>query len=158
MEHYVKYVGDINCRNVREFILKSNLSNKKIALHPKTYDELVMDYKETFKYGIDIPFRYLGVEIVLDETNKVPLNRVMVVDSGTVVSRARIIDLPTEQNYETIYRCGYCGAIAGPDGEQLAGWKVQEQINRIQQTDCEVEKVVGDCCRETHHKYRIGEL
>lgn len=57
---------------MRNYILENELTDSvAIALHPDSFDELVMDYLDFNGNQIERPFEILGIEIRQDNTGNV---------------------------------------------------------------------------------------
>ncbi len=66
---------------IREFIVENELTDSvAIALHPDSFDELVMDYLDVNGLLLQRPFEILGIEIVQDPTGDVAKNEVKLLD------------------------------------------------------------------------------
>ena len=66
---------------VRNFILDNELTDSvAIALHPDSFDDVVMDYLDTNGLKLERPFEILGIEILQDESGAVTKNEVRVLD------------------------------------------------------------------------------
>ncbi|MFP9117730.1 hypothetical protein ACLI08_08080 [Flavobacterium sp. RNTU_13] len=66
---------------MREFIVENELTDSvAIALHPDSFDELVMDYLDVNGLLLQRPFEILGIEIVQDPTGGVAKNEVKLLD------------------------------------------------------------------------------
>jgi hypothetical protein len=157
MAHIFKYIGKVNVENVRTFILENTLTDEyKIAMHPQTFDEFAIDYLKAFTSGIPDPFKYLGIDIIADNTQKTPKDRIMVADGETIVNRVRIIDLPPDPKLKKIYRCGYCGGIVGYNGDRIPEWEAKENERIVKEYRNRTETVMGSCCIEQYHKDLIS--
>lgn len=67
---------------IRNFIIERELTdNVAIALHPDSFDELVMDYLDFNGNQIERPFEILGIEILQDNSGSVPKSLVQVLDT-----------------------------------------------------------------------------
>ena len=66
---------------MREFIVENELTDSvAIALHPDSFDELVMDYLDVNGLLLQRPFEILGIAIVQDPTGGVAKNEVKLLD------------------------------------------------------------------------------
>ena len=66
---------------MRNFIIDNELTDSvAIALHPDSFDSVVMDYLDTNGNQIERPFEILGIEILQDNTDSVPRNEFKVLD------------------------------------------------------------------------------
>ena len=66
---------------MRNFILENELTDSvAIALHPDTFDDLVMDYLDFNNNQIERPFEILGIGIFQDDTGNVAKNNIRILD------------------------------------------------------------------------------
>lgn len=81
MKPQIHYLGKrITIRTLRDFILDNELREiDTILLHPTNFDDIVIEFRDTYHTSIDIPYFLIEVMISEDFERKVPFNRVGVV-------------------------------------------------------------------------------
>ncbi len=68
---------------MRNFIIDNELTDSvAIALHPDSFDTVVMDYLDTNGNQIERPFEILGIEILQDETGSVNVSEFKLLDTA----------------------------------------------------------------------------
>lgn len=142
---YFKYIGQINLISIREFIIDNALNEMEaIVLNQNNFDDLVLEYRDFYGTRMEVPFIYMGVRVLEEDANKVPINRIMVIDYEPI-DNIESINLN-----EIVYRCGYCGDVVDYNGEKLHS---QERLRKIELlkkygNEIEVKHTMGECCVE----------
>jgi hypothetical protein len=68
---------------MRNFIIDNELTDSvAIALHPDSFDAVVMDYLDTNGNQIERPFEILGIEVLQDETGSVNVSEFKLLDTA----------------------------------------------------------------------------
>lgn len=72
------YIGkNITILALRDFILDQGLSeDDKIHLHQTNFDDIIIEYRDTYKSSIYDPYFLLGVSVTKDPFKTVPVNRI----------------------------------------------------------------------------------
>lgn len=154
------HIREITIKSLRDFILDNELTEKDtLLLNQVNFDDLVVEYRETYKESIFIPYFLLRVLIQYDNFAKIPLNRVGVIigDNNRFENDfdTKVVDQPNDDfKYETIYRCGWCGNIVDFDGLEFDSSTRQFKIDILKKFEdtVTVEKVNGNCCPNGHDK------
>lgn len=151
MKPEIKYIGPkITLKSVRDCILDLELNEEKvILLNSQNFDDLIIEYLDFYKESMVIPYYLLGVLISEDNSGKVPINRIGIIDDND-------FDHPIyyEENFdlsdgEKAYRCGFCGGIVDKKGNELFDEERQRIINYIEKCDnAIVNHTYGKCCKE----------
>jgi hypothetical protein len=145
---FTHYMGNISIKSLRDYILDAGITDADtILLNRFDFDKIVLDYREVYKEGIDIPYLLLGVLIKEDDTNTVPENRIKIVQNDTESLRSTEEEEPNLN--EPIYRCGYCGDVVDFDGRQLSHEMRNYYIGVLEKYPREVfiKRVNGYCCK-----------
>ena len=152
----LKNIGSITIKSLRDFILENGLTdNDTITLHQHDFDEIVLEYRETYEVSISIPYLLLGV-LIKEETQRLtPKHRIRIIENDTESQRE-----PThfeEYKYysgEVVYRCGWCGNIVDEHGAELYGDLKAHKINIIEKfgSKVTVKSRHGKCCPNGHKK------
>ena len=70
-----KYIGQINYKMIKNFILDEDLTaDDLVKLNPQNFDDLILEYREFYKYSFLAPIQILGVDI--NEDPMTPKDRV----------------------------------------------------------------------------------
>ncbi len=146
---YVKYIGEIRLKSIRDFIIDNRLAETTaITLHQRNFDDIVLEYRDFYGESIEIPFIYLGVRIMEDETNKTPQDRIRVVYYEPL-EPSESINLE-----EIIYRCGWCGNVVDFDGERLDPQIKSEKIALLEKyrNELTIKSTTGYCCIDKQYR------
>lgn len=147
------YIGKITIQSLRYYILDFRLTGSDtILLHQIDFDELALEYKETYNSSLPVPFVELGVLVDEDTDGGVPKGRVrVIVDDNRLQEIRAAVDTLSESD-EIIYRCGWCGNIVDFDGAELHPQTRMHKINVLEKYKYSVteERVHGACCTNGH--------
>jgi len=147
------YVGKIAIKSVRDFILDNNLTERDaVLLNPRNYDDLVLEFRETYKDSLKAPYFIFDTLIAEDQSKEIPLDRIGLT---TNVNNLR----PENKKFdrldmnEVVYRCGWCGNIVDQDGGELNQLTFKRKMKILEAYGVEafVKKVTGYCCRNLQH-------
>lgn len=149
--HYIGRV--INLRSLRDFIVDSRISEgASILLHSEDWDQIRLDYRNSYQTAMPAPFKFLGVSMGLDLNATTPKNRIRLVrdhfgEGDGVLTEEEESELPPA--YDMVYRCGWCGNIIGEDGRCIEGRERLSMIDSIEHPTypAEVGHLTGECCR-----------
>lgn len=143
----------ISIASVRNWILELKLTEADtVMLHPVNFDNLVLEYRQT--YGQPMPDPYFLLGALVDEAGefRIPKDLVLVLLDD---DRPRRMFLAEDANNladddGVIYRCRYCGNIMSSEGEVLDGDVRRQMINLIKLRGRynNVVAVHGLCCPE----------
>lgn len=150
-------IGSYKIDALRKLIESKQLEESDIVLvTPFHFDEIALDYRIENGAGLPLPFYLSGVKVEVDPTGKVRPGRVGITHDFVWPIRTLIKDLPTAAEQKagvkflnTVYRCGWCGAIKDKYGNDLPD--EQEYAARATVTalgDARTVKVTGNCCRD----------
>ena len=83
---------------IGDFIVDFDLDvHDTVLLHPTNFDEIVLEFRDTYKESIQVPFFLIGILIKEDSEKKIPINRVGLIkndpDLGSIRNTAFINDL-----------------------------------------------------------------
>jgi len=78
MKPQIQYLGKkITIKSLRDYILENKLREiDTILLHPSNFDDIVIEYLDTYNSSIQLPYFLIGVLIGEDMENSIPKNRV----------------------------------------------------------------------------------
>lgn len=147
------YIGQVTIKNLRDWIIDNPLSEgDTILLHPYTFEDLALQYREEYHTPMPEPFLLLGV--LIDEAQEGRW--------GIEVTRGRILvlmedDRPernTSAKQETgpiddgreVFRCGWCGNIVNSEGTPLEGTERRYAITLLESREEGATSVHGQCC------------
>ena len=150
-------LGTITILSIRNFILDSGLtSSDAVVLNTLNFDDIVLEYRETYKESIPIPFYLLEVLIVEDESMKKYMNRIKAsrddrrrFEGDYLQSKIKDIQLSDLSNDDMhIYRCGWCGNIVDYNGAELSSEAKLRKFEVLKnfEKQIKVTKVDGRCC------------
>lgn len=144
----IKYIGQVNIPNIRDFILGNSLEEGTVlALHPHTCDELAVDYRKHFSDKFSVPLSYLGVTITSDNSGKTPKDRVRIAEGIEKGSQwVRIIDIPSKSP-AAIYRCGWCGGLVDKDSKPIDSATYHSMRKELEDGYDKATLLNGECCR-----------
>ena len=149
--------GKINLKTISDYILDASVSEQDtILLNGQNYEDIILEYRDTYNEPISIPFYLLRVHIVEDKAKKTPINKIGVLkndpqrfDRDYDPKLIRELQLTNLQDIEKIiYRCGRCGNIVNSDGSLFSKEKRNEKVDSIYEHEGRVVffHVHGDCC------------
>lgn len=147
-----QYIGQaITITALRDWILDRKLTEKDtILIHPYTFDDIVLEYRET--YGTPIPARYFLLGVLVEESTQIPVpqDRVIVLQNDTRPTRltSTTVLLPTFDDDRLLYRCSYCGDVVNSGGSLLDTDEKEVLVNWLlnRRSNTKVITVNGACC------------
>ena len=114
---------------LKNFILDNNVSeNDSISLDQKMFDELALNFRETYKEPIKVPFIFLGVWIKISDENRVRLRRPVVTKNDQPPSEETQAD--TGVSWDQVERCNNCGDLINSFGSKLEGYAHEIAVRR----------------------------
>lgn len=148
----IKYIGkSITIKSLKDFIVDSKLSDKKnIILNSDNFNDIVLEYLDFYGESMSVPYSLIGIFIFEDESKKVPLNRIGIVNE-TENDVENYIYEETFDLYdgEKAYKCGFCGSIVDKNGNELFDEERERIINYIQKFENPIiNKTHGKCCEK----------
>jgi hypothetical protein len=152
-------IGTITILSVRNFILDSGLSNSDaVLLNTVNFDDIVLEYRETYRQSIPIPFYLLEILVVEDESMKKSMNRIKAsrndrrrFDGDYLLAKVKDIQFShLTSNDMRIYRCGWCGNVVDYNGAELSSESKLRKFEVLKKFEKQIEviKVNGRCCPE----------
>lgn len=148
----IRYIGDITLQSLRNVILDENISSHdSILLHPNDFDDIALEYRETYCESLHIPFVFVGIEIKLSQNPPVPLGRIRI-EHNTMSCQSNQSEEELYPPFEIVYRCGWCGNVVDRDGALLDSGTRLEQIRVIEKFGSQIEhiRINGQCCKGKH--------
>ena len=128
---------------LRNFILDNHVEcTDSIAIDVRMFDELALDYRNTYKEPIQIPFVFLNVWIKIADRGMIGRNNAIITKD----------DPPPQLQKEVVtngkeYRCGYCGNLIDEFGNALTGERYELAIKRWKKFGEGIfSPAVGKCC------------
>ena len=77
MKPELKYIGkQITIKTLKDYIVDCILEDKVILLNSQNFDNIVLEYRDFYNESMEIPYSILGILITEDNTKKVPLDRI----------------------------------------------------------------------------------
>lgn len=161
MKPQIDYIGrKITIKAIRDYILDFELREiDTILLHPTNFDDIVIEYRETFSESINLPYFLLKVWVCESLNYNIPLGRIGIIKNDQDPNRP--IEYSSEENFyeqdktydffdgEIIYRCHWCGNIVDAIGIPLEGDERDRIIDYLQNYDRPIVKHKnGKCCPE----------
>jgi len=71
------HIGIVSIESLKNFITDSKLCDDNVIyLNPNTFDDIVLEYRSYFDKPMVAPLILLGIHIVEDRSNRVPIQRV----------------------------------------------------------------------------------
>lgn len=145
----LKYIGKITINSLRHFIIDNNLSGSdEILLHQIDYDEIALEYKETYYNSLPTPFVELGILVDEDVEGIVPKGRIMVVRGTNRLDSYYATVNNLSETDQIIYRCGYCGNVVDYDGAEFDIETRSYKIKVLEKYQDKITEkhVYGACC------------
>lgn len=150
----IHHIGQQSIKSIRNFILDTGLAESDtLLLHPSDFDNLALEYRQTYKLSIEVPYFLLSVLIQEDKTAKVPINKVGLIKEYSKRFEndfdSKLVNQPNEKiAFETIYRCGWCGNVVDFNGCELDNTTRQFKINILEKyrDSLKVKQINGECC------------
>jgi hypothetical protein len=150
-----EYIGKPSIRNLRDYILDKPVSeNDTILMNQIDFDEMALEYRETYNENVPIPYYLLSVLIKEDENRLTPVGRIRVIkaDSDRFFNdycQPKMTGPSTDFQYDTIYRCGYCGNVVDYDGSEFDDSTRRFKISVLEKFKYTITEkdLEGACCR-----------
>lgn len=155
----LRYVGDrITTKFIRDFILDESLSeDDTIVLSPHDFDELVLEYRDTYRSPMPVPYYLLRILVKEDERDRfrIPQGRIGVIKNdpnrfpNDYLGESASDD---SHKYDTIYRCGWCGNVVDYDGSEFSSEirAAKIRIHQKHRSTIHEKTVHGKCCPQGH--------
>lgn len=149
-------IGYITIKALRDYILDNNLTEEdSIILNQTNFDEIVLEHRKIYNEGIIYPYFILRIHIKEDENNLVPFGRIMVLLKDRDRSYEDYIPERIEKGpssdheFDTVYRCGYCGDMVEFNGNKLDDSERAFRISILEKFKSTVitKHTTGYCCR-----------
>lgn len=156
MEKVKFHLRAFTVKGIRDYILDHSVSNQDtFILSQYDFDELALDYRNTYAESIEVPYILLGVLIREDETNKIQKGTISHIKNdlgrSAISERMDLKNSGPDSSYEfeTIYRCGWCGNVVDYDGSELNNDTLAFQISVLDKFKNTINQphVTGYCCR-----------
>lgn len=149
--------GKLTIKTIRNFIIDNELTeNDTIILNSSNFDDIILEYRQTYNEGIILPFYLLRILIMEDFSTRVKLDRIKIVKNDPqrifqdyISSSKKEIDFnDLSFNDRIIYRCDWCGNVVDADGSEFSNEFKKHKINILQKYEQElnVKRVQGKCC------------
>lgn len=79
------HIQQISIKSLRDFILDNGLTeNDTLLLNQVDFDDLAIEYRETYNDSIVIPYFLLGILIQDDSSRSIPLKRIGVIKADSI--------------------------------------------------------------------------
>jgi hypothetical protein len=160
MEIQLEYVGKLTIKVVRDFILDKKLADRDtVVLNYINFDDLALEFRETYKQSLPEPYILLSVLVEQDFGSRIPSDRIGLILNDPrrprQIRNAEDLKQSLLNSEEIIFRCGFCGDIVDPNGEELdnKAYVRHRQILETRKAKGFVREIVGYCC---HDKYSKG--
>ncbi|WKL44887.1 hypothetical protein [Flavobacterium sp. ZE23DGlu08] len=151
MKPELKYIGkQITIKTLKDYIVDCKLEDKVILLNSQNFDTIVLEYRDFYNESMEIPYSIIGILITEDNTKKVPLDRIGLINDDNFDPQNHI----HEETYdlydgEEAHRCGFCGNIVDENGNELYDEERARIIRSIENFENPiVSKSHGKCCRD----------
>lgn len=145
----LKYIGKITINSLRHFILDNSLSGSdEVLLHQINFDEIALEYKETYSTALPVPFVELGILVDEDTEGLVPEGRIRVVQGSNRLDSIYALENNLSEADQVIYRCGYCGNVVDYDGAEFDLKTRSHKISVLVRYQDKINEkhVHGACC------------
>lgn len=132
---------------LRDFILDKGISaTDSIALHESMFDELALDFRQTYNESIPNPFVFLGIWIKIADKGDLKYNQVLIIENDPPPLYVKSIT--EEVIYQEVHRCGWCGKLLDEQGDELKGdaFEMAVKQHKIYGEGIWI-KTTGNCCR-----------
>ena len=130
---------------LRNFILDNNIPDTdSISLSQEMFDEIALDFRNTYKEPIHLPFIFLNVWITIADRGSIGRNQAIITKDDTPPEEVdNGPELPS-----IVYRCGYCGNYIDETGEALTGEPFRlAMLSWEKFGDIVFERAKGKCCK-----------
>ena len=148
-------VSFIDIKTLRNFILDNDISeHDTITLNQINFDNIVLEYRNSYNEGIPIPYYLLSVLIEDDTTGQVRHNTIGVIKNNNYISddyeSFNNEEINSAHSYDDIYRCGWCGNVVDHDGKEFDAdtrlFKIK--IYETYQSTISLSVINGACCKD----------
>ena len=135
-------LGNITIKSLKNFV-DDNYSGHEvdIFLNPNNLDDIVLEYRNTYKESIILPKLIRGINIKEDWS--VPPQQIRIALNGENID----FNMPTHRKGK-IYLCSGCGNIVDYDGSLLPTPE-RGRLSKLLEnfiSEARVEKIRGNCC------------
>ena len=148
------YIGErVSIANLRNWILDLDMTEADtILLHPHDFDNIVLEYRETYSAAMPEPYYILSTPIEEAVNFNVPRGQIVMLQEDDRPARQAIQESSEADDYRTIFRCGWCGNVVDEDGCLLDDATRSKLIAWLQQRagNGDVRAVNGKCCPNGH--------
>lgn len=151
MKPELKYIGKhITIKTLKDYIVDCKLEDKVILLNSQNFDNIVLEYRDFYNESMEIPYSIIGILITEDNTKKVPLDRIGLINDDNFDHQNHIHEESHDlYDGEEAYRCGFCGNIVDKNGNELYDIERERIIRYIENFENPVvNKSHGECCRD----------
>jgi hypothetical protein len=112
----------INLRAVKECVDVLQLTESDtLRIHPRNFDDLVEEYRDTYGHAMPDPFYMVGVLVEEAHVQDQPYDHIVAFLDDDRASRPVYNATPPSlaDDDRPIYRCGYCGGIVDESGREV---------------------------------------
>lgn len=151
----VIYLSEITLKKIRDSILDHNISESDtIYLHQHDFDDIALQYRQTYGVSIELPFYFVGVHLTTSEKVFVSKGKLRIQRGDSHPKHLITKEKELYPPFERIYRCGWCGNIVDYDGSLLNNAARNERIRVLENFKYEVKQITvnGKCCPNGHEK------
>jgi hypothetical protein len=146
ISHSRKRFEEPTIKYLRDFILDKGVSdNDSIAFDERMFDELTLDFRNSYDEPIPEPFIFLGVWIKIADRGALKPNQALIIQNDP----APIPNQEVQNNirYEEVPRCGWCGKLLDEHGDELMGDKFEVAMSRHKRYGEGIwMETTGNCC------------
>jgi len=145
----IKHIGrKITIKALRDSILDLKITDKDtILLTQIAFDNIVLEYRETYNESVTLPYILLGVLIKEDTKNIIPHDRIGIIKNDTESARKPPKPEDEFNDWFIAYRCGWCGGIVDKQGYVMEGTERAKTIRYIENyPNPTVKHTHGKCC------------
>lgn len=139
----------VTIKVLRDYILDAGIADTDtILLNQIDFDELALEYRQTYQEHLPFPYLLVGVLVREDGRGLVPRGCTVLVENDTESLRVDPSDLFDPQRI--IYRCHNCGTLVGLNGEELGPGQFRQDADYLNKFGKEVpvEYKRGECCND----------
>jgi hypothetical protein len=151
-----RHIGNVTLKSLRDYILDNAITEEDtIVLNQINFDEIALEHRRIYNEGIVYPYFILRVLIKEDEDNSVPFGRIKLILKDENRFYEDYAPQPLEQGpnssheFDTVYRCGYCGDMVEFNGNKLDDNERAFRISVLEKFPRTVttKQTSGYCCR-----------
>jgi hypothetical protein len=153
------YIGRITPRSLRNWLIDNPLGEgDTVLMHPHTYEDFALGYRE--EYSVSMPEPYFLLGVLIDETPvrsayDVPKQRVLVLVEDDRPQRQAFMQQPAGpvDDGRAVYRCGWCGNLVDASGTGLQGQERSYAKTLLEMRGHRATRHVdGRCCPNGHSR------